>query len=94
VVCRTVHGFQGNERAMVILDTVDTAPFAPGVLVAGDRPGRPAANLVNVAISRARGKIIVLADRDHYRKACPRAAISRVIEECATRGTVVSLPWA
>lgn len=92
VVCRTVHGFQGNERDIVIFDTVDTEPFAPGVLVAGDRPWRPAANLINVAVSRARGKLIVLADRTYYRNRCPRAAVARVVEACAAMGLVVTLP--
>jgi hypothetical protein len=92
VECRTVHRFQGNERDLVILDTVDTEPFAPGVLLAGHRPGAAAANLLNVAISRARGKLIILADRAYFRRACPRAAITQIVEECAAHGTVVPLP--
>ena len=92
VECRTVHRFQGNERDLIILDTVDTEPFAPGVLLAGRRPGAAAANLLNVAISRARGKLIVLADRAYFRRACPRAAITQIVEECAAHGTVAPLP--
>ena len=30
VECRTVHRFQGGERDMAILDTVDAAPLPPG----------------------------------------------------------------
>jgi superfamily I DNA and/or RNA helicase len=33
--CQTVHRFQGGERDMVILDTVDASPLSPGVLLAG-----------------------------------------------------------
>lgn len=92
VECRTVHRFQGNERDLVIVDTVDTEPYPPGVLLAGKRPGADAANLLNVAISRARGKLIVLADRAYFRRACPRAAITQIVEECAAHGTVAPLP--
>lgn len=35
VECRTVHRFQGGERDMVILDTVDAEPLPPGILLAG-----------------------------------------------------------
>ena len=91
VECRTVHRFQGNERDMIILDTVDTDPFAPGVLLAGRAPHAAAANLLNVAISRARGKLIIVADRAYFQRACPRAPVARVIEACAAAGKVVSL---
>ncbi len=92
VECRTVHRFQGNERDLIILDTVDTEPFVPGVLLAGNRPGAAAANLLNVAISRARGKLIVVADRAYFRRACPRATITQIVEECAAHGTVAPMP--
>lgn len=89
VECRTVHRFQGNERDMVIVDTVDTDPFPPGVLLAGGRPGASAANLLNVAISRARGKLVVVADREYYERTCPRSPVARVVSECAHAGAVL-----
>jgi len=89
VECRTVHRFQGHERDMVILDTVDTEPFPPGVLLADTRPGAGAANLLNVAISRARGKLVVLADRSYFERACPRAPITQVVAACARTGVVL-----
>ena len=61
VQCRTVHRFQGNERDLVIFDTVDTAPMSPGILLAGDSPRSNAPNLLNVSLSRARGKLIIVA---------------------------------
>lgn len=89
VECQTVHRFQGHERDLVILDTVDTEPFPPGVLLADTRPGASAANLLNVAISRARGKLVVLADRSYFQRACPRAPITQVVAACAQTGVVL-----
>jgi hypothetical protein len=88
VECRTVHRFQGNERDAVILDTVDGEPFAPGVLLADGREGSTAANLVNVSVSRARGKLIVAADAAYYRRRAPGAPITRLLEEMAAHGEV------
>ena len=39
VECRTVHRFQGGERDMVIFDTVDAEPLAPGMLLSSTAPG-------------------------------------------------------
>jgi len=56
VECATIHRFQGRECDVVILDLVDAAPLRPSALLA-DTP-----NLLNVAISRARGKLVIVAD--------------------------------
>ena len=71
IECRTVHRFQGGERDMVILDTVDTEPLQPGILLSGLQPGSSAANLINVALSRARGKLIIVADVEYFKKNSP-----------------------
>lgn len=56
----TIHQFQGSEADVVIFDMVDRAPRrGPGVLLKSDTGIR----LVNVAATRARGKLIVIADR-------------------------------
>ena len=60
VECSTIHRFQGRECDVVILDLVDAAPMRPSALL-GDAP-----NLLNVSISRARGKLIIVADVAHF----------------------------
>jgi superfamily I DNA and/or RNA helicase len=54
----TIHTFQGSERDVVILDLVENRGETIGLLFleeSGDRLG-------NVAITRAKGKLVVLAD--------------------------------
>lgn len=91
IECRTVHRFQGGERDMVILDTVDTEPMAPGVLLAGSQPGSSAANLINVSISRARGKLVVVADREFFRRRAAGQVITRVLDRVAATGLRVPM---
>lgn len=57
----TVHRFQGGERDVIVLDLVDGPPHAIGMLMRGAFP-REAARLLNVACSRARAKLIVVAN--------------------------------
>jgi len=92
VECRTVHRFQGSERDMIILDTVDTAPYAPGVLLAGVGPYASSGNLVNVSISRARGKLIIVADVAYFRKSAPTVPITQTLDQALLAGLYVALP--
>jgi hypothetical protein len=56
----TVHQFQGSDADYVIFDMVDCQPRSGlGALLTGDVGLR----LVNVAITRARGKVVVIADK-------------------------------
>jgi hypothetical protein len=60
VECSTIHRFQGRECDVVILDLADAAPMRPSGLVT-DAP-----NLLNVSISRARGKLVIVADVAYF----------------------------
>jgi superfamily I DNA and/or RNA helicase len=76
VECSTVHRFQGHERDMVIFDTVDAPPLRPGVLLSGRGEGSQAAKLINVSLSRARGKLVVVSDVEHFCEAAPGSLIN------------------
>ncbi|MBV8757445.1 MAG: DNA2/NAM7 family helicase, partial [Deltaproteobacteria bacterium] len=60
VECSTIHRFQGRECDVVLLDLVDAPPMRPSALV-GESP-----NLLNVSISRARGKLVIVADVAYF----------------------------
>ena len=94
VECRTVHRFQGNERDMVILDTVDTEPMQPGVLLAGSGRRSSAPNLINVSVSRARGKLVVIADVAYFESRCPESVMTRMLRSARTDGEAVPLDGA
>ena len=63
VVASTVHKFQGSERDMIIFDNVDSYPqLRPGILLTDETSAR----LINVAVTRAKGKFIHVADRKYF----------------------------
>jgi hypothetical protein len=85
--CSTIHRFQGHESDVVIFDTVDAAPMAPGLLLSGDGPGSVARNLLNVSISRARGKLIIIADVRYFEDRLPQGIVTELLRHAAAVGT-------
>ena len=73
VECSTIHRFQGRECDVVIVDLVDAAPMRPSGLVA-DAP-----NLLNVSISRARGKLIIVADVAYFDRMDPTGLVATML---------------
>lgn len=74
----TVHAFQGSESDVIIFDMVDCSKFKNsnkkpyfGKLFEGEQGEQ----LINVAISRARHKLIVVCDPD-FLKLCPGGVVS------------------
>ena len=68
--CATVHQFQGSESDMVIFDAVESYPGKkPGWLMSKDF--KSIKRLINVAVTRARGKLVVVANgrfwEDNYK---------------------------
>lgn len=62
IACATVHQFQGSEKDLILYDAVDCyrMPY-PGVLLTST-VNRYADRLFNVAVTRAKGKFIALAN--------------------------------
>src|SRR5690606_21087235 len=68
VTVSTVHRFQGGEADAVIVDLTTAQPHDPlGPLLGGDT-WAAAGRLLNVATSRARGKLVVVGDIAHIRR--------------------------
>ncbi|WP_423800613.1 DEAD/DEAH box helicase [Neobacillus sp. SAB-20_R2A] len=65
IIAATVHRFQGSERDVMIFDTVDSAPQdRAGMLLTGKDSER----LINVAITRTKGKFLHVSNRDFIQK--------------------------
>ena len=90
ISCSTVHRFQGHESDVVILDTVDAAPLEPGVLTSSSGPFSNARNLLNVSVSRARGKLILIADVDYFERQAPEGPLTQLLQVAATLGRRVA----
>lgn len=73
VECNTIHRFQGRECDAILIDLVDAAPMRPSALV-NDGP-----NLINVSISRARGKLVLIADVAFFEAALPDGLVTRLL---------------
>lgn len=62
ILSATVHKFQGSERDMIVFDNVDSYPQTrASVLLTDEMSDR----LINVAVTRARGKFINVCDRKY-----------------------------
>lgn len=77
VECDTVHRYQGKERAVVIVDLVDGESFGPGNLLKDDRGA--AAQLLNVALSRARYKLFLVGELNFLCRRIPHSFVGRAI---------------
>ncbi|RFU64803.1 AAA domain-containing protein [Peribacillus glennii] len=78
IVAATVHRFQGSERDVIIFDTVDSFPMErAGYILAGHESER----LINVAITRTKGKFIHVSDASFIKNTVYRnKTIRRLVE--------------
>lgn len=77
VECDTVHRYQGKERDMVIVDLVDSESLGPGALLRDDNSG--AAQLMNVAFSRARYKLFLVGELSYLCRQTPDSFVGRAV---------------
>ncbi len=73
IIVGTVHAFQGAEADIIICDLVDSHDQPIGKLYKGDTGNR----LVNVAISRAQGKLVLIGDPDTFLNGSGYQAVDR-----------------
>jgi len=91
ITAATVHRFQGSERDVVIFDFVD-APLVKGASKLTGNSVHNSSRLINVALSRPKGKLIVLADCSFINEKHSRLSPARkAIELLSEKGTLKTL---
>lgn len=85
----TVHRFQGSERDVIVFDLTDGPDFRGPSRLTG-RDADKALRLFNVAVSRARGKLVVLADLGFVERHYPLGSpFTKLVEAMLASGAEV-----
>lgn len=75
----TVHRFQGNEQDVVVVDLADGYGASPGPVSRAAGRDDPQARLLNVAVSRARNRLLVLGDAAFLAAKAPRGSTAALL---------------
>ena len=88
ITVATVHRFQGSERDIIIFDSVESEPFLkPGMLLIGKDSER----LLNVAITRSKGKFIHIANRNYLKNNVQKGkTVHQLINHQEENNTVIT----
>ena len=82
----TIHRFQGREKRLVIIDTVDAPPGRSWFL--DERRNRDFPRLLNVALSRARERLVIVATVAGLRRTLPpEALLNRLLAQVERMGS-------
>lgn len=90
----TVHRFQGMERDFIIFDAVD----GPGMRTVGallrGRFGSDAMRVINVAVTRAKGKLAVIANLGYLSSRLPKQSVlGDLLGHLEKEGEIVDSRW-
>ncbi len=93
VTAGTVHRYQGDEKHVMIMDIPDShGERRAGIFLDADDVDDSGAMLFNVAVSRAKGHLIVFANLAYLDQKLPGYAILRhILSEMQDRGRVVDV---
>ncbi len=87
----TVHRYQGDEKEMMILDIPDSlGEWNVGVFLQADSTEDDGAKLFNVAVSRARNHLVIVANLNYLDKHLPpKAFLRHIIAEGRKAGVTI-----
>lgn len=89
----TVHRYQGDEKQVMIIDIPDShGEQRAGIFLDADHPDDSGAMLFNVAVSRAKGHLVVFANLSYLDQKLPSRALLRdILADMQERGAVVDV---
>ncbi|CAJ37592.1 AAA domain-containing protein [Methanocella arvoryzae] len=86
----TIHKSQGNEKDCIIIDLVEGLPHNLGKQFRSSSIDSDTARLINVAISRAKGKLIVISNNQYFSERLkPGTIFHDLLQEICNKGLVV-----
>jgi hypothetical protein len=92
VTVGTVHRFQGAERDTIILDLTESEPHTLSSFLSGVSLRETGSRLLNVALSRAQVRLLIVADLVHLREQLSeRHLLTGVITDIEQRGGIVDV---
>lgn len=92
IAVSTVHRFQGNEKDVIVLDVTDSLGTRPSRFVTAIDRKEDGTRLLNVALSRARSRVILIANFYYLQQRIPaESVIRRVAEIFLKRGTEINI---
>jgi hypothetical protein len=88
----TVHRFQGNEKDTMLVDLTDSTGCRLGKFMKGIAVEDDGSRLLNVAISRARDHVVLIANFEYLRKRAPNNGIViKLLNLFETHGTALDI---
>jgi ssDNA-binding Zn-finger/Zn-ribbon topoisomerase 1 len=91
-ISATVHRFQGNEKRAMVLDLTDSTGATLGYFFKAIRIEEDGARLLNVAASRAKHHVVLVANFEYVRaKAPPNGFARRLIDHFEEHGEALDL---
>lgn len=92
-VASTVHRFQGNEKHVILFDITDSLGSRPSKFIRSMQRDEDGARLLNVALSRAKSHIVLVANIDYLsQKLAPATILRRVLDIFMKNGSRLDLP--
>jgi predicted nucleic acid-binding Zn-ribbon protein/predicted RNA-binding Zn-ribbon protein involved in translation (DUF1610 family) len=87
LVAATVHRFQGNEKDTILVDLVDSIGARPSKFMKAVSTEQDGARLLNVAVSRARRNIILVANFQYLQQRVgPDSIVCRLLDHLQENG--------
>ena len=91
-IAATVHRFQGNEKAAMVLDLTDSLGAPLGRFLKATRIEEDGARLLNVAASRARQHVILLGNFEYLRAKAPEGGyVRRLVDHFEEHGEALDV---
>jgi len=88
----TVHRFQGNERSAMVIDLTDSLGSRPSRFVKALDIEEDGARLLNVALSRARDHLVIVANFGFLREHTSRGSVvNRILDDFDRRGEPIGV---